>query len=201
MNDRQSIRQHIRYLRKNLSTELQRTEAVRLLERLQNIERVKSSKNIGVYLANDGELDLTPFIHWCWENNIKTYLPVIHPFCKGHLLFLNFHLTSNMVTNKYGIKEPKLNVTDVIPVNQLDAILAPLVAFDEKGNRLGMGGGYYDRTLATWYNNRNTCNKPYPIGLAHDCQKIENIPIERWDIPLPEIITPSQHFHFFNSNT
>jgi len=57
-----------------------------------------------------------------------------------------------------------------------------------------MGGGYYDRTLAKWFKNQKA--KPHPIGLAHTCQKIQGIPSEHWDIPLPEIITPNQHFKF-----
>jgi 5-formyltetrahydrofolate cyclo-ligase len=68
------------------------------------------------------------------------------------------------------------------------------VAFDETGARLGMGGGFYDRTLTHWQK-INT----YPIGIAHDCQRVESVPIESWDIPLPEIITPNNHYNFLNN--
>jgi 5-formyltetrahydrofolate cyclo-ligase len=94
-----------------------------------------------------------------------------------------------MTYNKFGILEPKLDQTLVKPVKELDLICTPLVAFDSHGHRLGMGGGYYDRTLAHWF---KTGEGAQPMGLAHDCQHVEQLPTEAWDIPLPKIITPSQ---------
>ena len=103
-----------------------------------------------------------------------------------------------MKINQYGISEPKLDVTAIKQVDNIDIMFTPLVAFDNKGNRLGMGGGFYDRTLARWHKEfqTNKSTKPYPIGLAHDCQHLPEIPSELWDIPLPEIITPNQHYKF-----
>ena len=196
MKTRQQFRQELRAKRKSLSKHLQQTEAEKLKSLLIKEKRVQNAKHIGVYLSNDGELDLFPFIAWCWKHNIKTYLPVIHPFCKGHLLFLHYQQASKMVINKYGISEPKLDVSQVLPIQSIDILFTPLVAFDEKGNRLGMGGGYYDRTLAQWYGKKDITAKPHPIGLAHSCQQVESVPSESWDIPLPEIITPNQHFRF-----
>ena len=77
----------------------------------------------------------------------------------------------------------------IIPTNQLDIICTPLVAFDKQGHRLGMGGGYYDRTLAPWFHYKSG---PKPIGLAHSCQEVEQLPVESWDVPLPKIVTPKQ---------
>jgi 5-formyltetrahydrofolate cyclo-ligase len=61
-----------------------------------------------------------------------------------------------------------------------------------------MGGGFYDRTLARWFDEyqTNKSTKPYPIGLAHDCQFVSEVPCELWDIPLPEIITPKRRYTF-----
>jgi len=52
-----------------------------------------------------------------------------------------------------------------------------------------MGGGYYDRTLSKWF---ETGKGALPVGLAHDCQQVERLPTESWDIPLPKIVTPSK---------
>tara|TARA_R110001583_G_scaffold25250_3_gene91538 strand:+ start:5234 stop:5827 length:594 start_codon:yes stop_codon:yes gene_type:complete len=187
---RDHIRQKIRLARRSLSAEQQSIDAEKLLARLIKLDKVQQSTHIAISLAFDGEIQTQPFIEWCWENNKKVHLPVIHPFNKGHLLFLHYHSETEMVTNQYGIKEPKLNQQLICPVNKLDIIFTPLVAFDVQGNRIGMGGGYYDRTLAPWFNHKTG---PYPIGLAHDCQQVEQLPIASWDVPLPEIITPSKH--------
>lgn len=190
-NARTSIRQILRTKRKALTTTFQ-IEASELLKlRLLNHPRVQSAKTIALYLANDGELDPMLFINWCWQQGKQVYLPVLHPFCSGHLLFLLFEKNSFMVKNQYGINEPKLDVTKVCPLEQLDVLCTPLVAFDRSGARLGMGGGFYDRTLVNWKKNQY-----YPIGIAHDCQQVDVVPVEYWDIPLPEIITPTQNHQF-----
>lgn len=207
---RTKLRAEIRQQRSLLTDEFQQHAAQSLVEQLTDHCILKTAKNIAIYLANDSELDPVLLITWCWQQNINTYLPVIHPFNKGQLLFLHYHKSSKMQLNRYGILEPKLNVNDVLPTSKLDVIFTPLVAFSKSGQRLGMGGGYYDRTLATWFAQtknaqqstkksstvKNIIVKPYPIGLAHDCQRVDNIPTEHWDIPLPEIITPTQKIKF-----
>jgi len=191
MNSRATLRKTIRTRRKELSKDIQQQASKLLVERLSNHQKIQSSQTIALYLTNDGELDPMLFIEWCWQQGKQIYLPVIHPFCAGHLLFLLFEDSSVMVKNNFGIFEPKLEVKKVCPLEQLDVLCTPLVAFDNSGARLGMGGGFYDRTLANWQQ-----YQVYPIGLAHDCQQVDAIPVEHWDIPLPEIITPTRDFRF-----
>ncbi|PCI53051.1 MAG: 5-formyltetrahydrofolate cyclo-ligase [Gammaproteobacteria bacterium] len=199
-NTSKSIRQILRTKRKALTTAFQQTAAEALLLRLKNDIVIKEAKYIALYLANNGELDLQPFIRWCWQQNKHIYLPIVHPFAKGHLLFLRYEHNSTMVINRYNIEEPKLDVRGIKPIQQLDIMLTPLVAFDSTGARIGMGGGYYDRTLAKWYehyrlNKESAQDKHYSlsiIGVAHDCQQITKVPHETWDIPLPKIMTPTR---------
>jgi len=190
-NTRLSIRQIVRTKRKALTTSFQQEASELLKLRLVNHPRIQSAKKIALYLANDGELDPMLFIDWCWQQGKQIYLPVLHPFCSGHLLFLLFEKNSSMVKNCYGISEPRLEVANVCPLDQLDVLCTPLVAFDRSGARLGMGGGFYDRTLVDWQ-----ARQMYPMGLAHDCQQVNAVPVECWDIPLPEIITPTQSYQF-----
>ena len=187
MNLRNNLRKSIREKRQLILPNVQQTLSESLKARLISHKDIQTAKHIALYLANDGELDPMPFIKWCWSKGIKIYLPVIHPFSKGNLLFLAFEETTTMIKNRYGISEPKLDVTKVCPVHQLDIIFTPLVAFDNSGARLGMGGGFYDRTLASCKNEDIGI-----IGLAHDCQEVAKVPVELWDIPLPEIITPTR---------
>ena len=189
---RSQIRDLIRTRRQSINEADQKEAASALLMQLTSHTKIQQAKSIAIYLARDGELDGSPFIRWCWQQNKAVYLPVIHPFSKGHLLFLKYQQDTTMLKSNYGINEPKLDVRLIRPVKEIDVMLTPLVAFDSTGNRLGMGGGFYDRTLSHWYEQNQIGNstKPYPIGIAHDCQQVEQLPIQHWDIPLPEIITP-----------
>ena len=131
-------------------------------------------------------------------------LPVLHPVCKGHLLFLFYSSHTALVKNKYKIKEPALSCQNVLPTSQCDVILMPLVGFDIKGNRLGMGGGYYDRTLAFTRTKRHSQdqlspNNPKLVGIAHDIQKVKSLPIAPWDVPLDAIVTPTRTLIFNNT--
>ncbi|RQW63759.1 5-formyltetrahydrofolate cyclo-ligase [Vibrio viridaestus] len=185
---RQEFRQHIRKQRRDLSASEQLLASRNLIQQCTQLTEVENGQHFALYLSTDGELDTHPLIEWMWNNNKSIYLPVIHPFSKGQLLFLKYQKDTEMVSNRYGILEPRLKKDDIIPVNQLDIIFTPLVGFDRRGHRLGMGGGYYDRTLEPWF---NTGQGAIPIGLAHDCQFVDELPIESWDIPLPKIVTPT----------
>jgi len=191
---RAEIRQLVRQRRQSLSLLEQQTSSQNLLKKLICHKKIQHAKSIAIYLARDGELNGEAFIHWCWENNKEVYLPVIHPFTKGHLLFLRYQAQTEMKISAFGTNDPKLDVRLIKPTKDIDVILTPLVAFDVLGNRLGMGGGFYDRTLANLPqdNKIRKNSSPYVIGIAHDCQQIEQLPIELWDIPLKEIITPTQ---------
>ncbi len=126
---------------------------------------VVMANTVALFLSFDGELDTQPLIDQLWRAGKKVYLPVLHPFSRGNLLFLHYHPHSELVVNRLKITEPKLDVRDVLPLSELDVLITPLVAFDEQGQRLGMGGGFYDRTLQNW--------QQYglqPVGYAHDCR-------------------------------
>ncbi|MFD1090744.1 5-formyltetrahydrofolate cyclo-ligase [Providencia vermicola] len=184
---RQKIRQTIRQARRQLTLEQQKIAAEHAkLNALQH-PKIALAKNIALFLSFDGEINTQPLIDALWQQNKQVYLPVLHPFSAHHLLFLHYRPDSQLVKNRFNIAEPPLDVRDVLPPEQLDVMLIPLVAFDSQGQRLGMGGGFYDRTLANWQKSGF-----YPIGLAHDCQHVEQLPVAHWDIPLPEIITPKK---------
>ncbi|MNH03854.1 5-formyltetrahydrofolate cyclo-ligase family protein [compost metagenome] len=192
-DERQSLRQLIRQRRKSLSQAEQQAAAQQLVLRFQQHTEILAARRIALYLANDGELDPLPTIHWLWAQQKEVFLPVLHPFTPGHLLFQRYTPTSPMTHNRYGIAEPELDMLQVVPHSTLDLICTPLVAFDAEGNRLGMGGGYYDRTLACWHEHGLG---PRPLGLAHDCQQVESVPQAQWDVPLPQIITPARCWRF-----
>lgn len=184
---RQQIRQQIRQRRRALTPEQQTQFALQAADRMMAYTPVLLAQTVAVFLSFDGELDTRPLIDQLWRAGKRVYLPVLHPFSPGNLLFLHYHPSSDLVVNRLKIREPKLDVRDVLALSRLDVLVTPLVAFDAAGQRLGMGGGFYDRTLQNWRRHRLQ-----PVGYAHDCQQVDALPTEQWDIPLPAVITPSK---------
>jgi len=176
---RLQIRQHIRKIRRNL-TALQQAQAAQSVtaQALQLIDR-HHAQNIALYLSFDGEISTRLLIESLLQQGKHVYLPVLHPFCSGHLLFLHYLPTTPMVKNRFGVLEPQLDVRNILPIDKFDIVFTPLVAFDKQGNRLGMGGGFYDRTLQHWQQ-----RSFIPVGLAYHCQEVDELPIESWDMPL-----------------
>ena len=193
---RQQLRQQIRQLRLQLSPATQQLAATALVTQALSLAQLASSQHIALYLANDAELDTFPLIQALWQLGKQVYLPVLHPFSAGYLLFVQYQQDTLLYPNKFGIPEPLPACHRLRPVNQLDIIFTPLVAFDAAGNRLGMGGGFYDRTLAQLPPDSH-CQV---IGLAHSCQQVNAVPSQAWDIPLKQIITPDHCFDFRRAN-
>ncbi len=188
---RQLIRKQIRQARQQLSIVEQQVAALALAEQFLKLPELLNSQHIAVYLHNDGEIATAELINSLWQLGKSVYLPVLHPFTSGYLLFQRYQPNTMLASNKYGIAEPILSCKDIKVVAELDLILTPLVAFDAQGQRMGMGGGFYDRTFA-----KQPLAQQRLIGLAHDCQKVANIPTAAWDVPLPMVLTPSAVYRF-----
>ncbi|WP_025902724.1 5-formyltetrahydrofolate cyclo-ligase [Tatumella sp. UCD-D_suzukii] len=186
-SERQQIRAQIRRQRQALSPQQQQQAAQQVAERALSLPLLAQARNVALFLSFDGELDTRPLISRLWQRGQQVYLPVLHPFSTGQLLFIRYLPDTPLNPNRYGIPEPSLNLTELAPLDTLDIILVPLVAFDARGQRLGMGGGFYDRTLQHWQQ-----HGVLPAGLAHCCQQVPALPTEQWDIPLPVIITPEK---------
>ncbi len=177
------LRQQMRKTRKNLTALSQQQAEQKITQQALALIEQQKAQNIAVYLSFDGEISTQLLINKLWDLGKNVYLPVLHPFAKGHLLFLAYQPDTPMKQHHFGMLEPVLDVQKVIPTSKLDIIFTPLVAFDKQGNRLGMGGGFYDRTLANWQ------QKSFiPVGLAHACQQVEELPMESWDMSLFKIL-------------
>lgn len=184
---RKQLRQQLRNNRKALSQKQQTLASEALKHKC--IEFAEQYSKFALYLHNDGEINPALAIEALWNLNKTVCLPVMHSFRKGYLNFQVYQRDMVLPPNHYGIPEPQLSAPHTIAVSDIDVLFMPLVGFDKKGNRLGMGGGYYDRTLNRILNQQN---RPILIGLAHDCQQVDALPIESWDVPLDIILTPTQ---------
>lgn len=150
------------------------------------------ARRIAAYWPADGELDPRPLLKDALEDGKAVYLPVlsrrIGERSRIKLSFVRWIAGETMRPNRFGIPEPTRRGRHIRPARHLDLILVPLVGFDSACNRIGMGGGYYDRTLA-YLKARRFWRRPRLIGLAHECQRIEEIEPRTWDIPLDAVVT------------
>lgn len=180
---RQLLRQRLKQQRLQLSSFKRRNAALRLARHLARHPRIHAARRIALYVGYQGELDPWRF-HHLWSHHKRLYLPVLY---KDHSRCLHFVEAGNRWTrNRFGISEPAYSTKAACPLGQLDVVLMPLVAFNAKGERLGMGGGFYDRTLAlqpSW------SRQPYLLGIGYRFQQVDTLPVAPWDKPVSAIIT------------
>jgi len=191
VNNRSALRQQLRQRRRQLSKPQQRRASELLCKRLKSQPLFIRSRHIALYLPNDGEIDPTPLIRAAWKLGKRCYLPVLQPGQENRLWFIRYDATTPLIKNRYGIDQPRAHYRQSFPAKRLDLVLMPLVGFDSNGGRLGMGGGFYDRTFAfkKLITAQNSSCAPYLLGLAHECQQAEQLTLANWDIPLSAIAT------------
>jgi len=191
---RTELRKHLRRKRRSLSFEQQQQASEQLALNLLKHPDLHRARHIGIYLANDGEIDPHLYIDLARRKGIHFYLPILHPVYPGKLVFSPYFDGIRLSANRFGIPEPPFPRSRRRPAWALDAVLFPLVGFDENGGRLGMGGGFYDRTFA--FSRIRPGMAPKLIGLAHDFQKVRELPIEPWDVPLHGVVTDKGRYRF-----
>ena len=187
-----SLRKQLRKQRRSLNLWEQRQAEQQVLQRLIRLSYFQRSQHIGVYLHAFGEIHTQKLIHYCFSHQKHVYLPMI---CNMNQQLVWVEITRNQYCNQrfshhpLGMKEPMASRGQ--HVAHLDLLILPLLACDHFGTRIGMGGGFYDKTLAT------APTKPYRLGLAHDFQLInETLKRESWDQPLDALLTPSHLLRF-----
>lgn len=190
--NRAALRREMRQRRRSLSLSEQKRAARDLKSRVLALPEFLRAKRIALYLPNDGEIDPSMLIEQARAMGKTCYLPVLQPLAENRLWFVRYDHSTPMTHNRFGIPEPRLKGFADKKRNRcrpedLDLVLFPLVAFDDAGGRMGMGGGFYDRTFA--FTRHRRFAKPALMGLAHECQKVDNLPIADWDIPLQGVIS------------
>ena len=157
-----------------------RTDASRrIAERFLNSRHFLNCSTLACYLATWDEVDTNSIIERAWRAKKRVFAPVIGT--RGEMMFRRLLPETTLVRSRFGLWEPVSGLQ--IDPSDLDVVVTPLVAFDSKYNRIGMGGGYFDRTFA-FLRGRRSWLRPKLIGLAFDCQKVEKISPKPWDIRL-----------------
>ena len=175
-----ALRNTIKQVRSKMSTAYRAKFSNHICTRIRTLEQYRKAKTLALYCAVNGEIDLASL----WGS-----APLQGKFC--YFPALNDNLTLSFLpatpitpfkNNKYGIPEPDVSFDEAIPVEELDLVIMPLVAFDMRCTRLGMGAGYYDRTLEK--------KRPkHLFGVGFQFQLVDFIDPQPWDIPLDAVIT------------
>ena len=172
MGEKDLLRRSYRAARRALSAEDQCEHALAVADEV--MRRLDDGATVAAYLARDGEVDLAQVIEACWRRGIVVAVPVLSG---REMRFAEHRRDMPLQRNRFGIAEPAQRelVTPTV-------VLAPLVAFDGRGRRLGMGGGYYDRFFAATSGTAR-------IGIAHECQRAPALPATSSDVSLTAVVT------------
>jgi len=149
---------------------------------------LRGAKRVALYVAADGEPDVWTLLERMPARGRRWYLPVLRGHAPGRLWFVRHRPGEPLRPNRFGIPEPVRRRRHIQPVHALDLVLVPLVGFDARCNRLGMGAGFYDRSLAPLRRRRHW-HRPLLVGIAHDCQRVEQLQPQPWDVPLDAVVT------------
>jgi len=191
MNTKDSLRKEISLKRKNLSKKERLDSEESLVQLWESVGDSYKKNKVALYWPINGEVATNALISYFFSNGSKCFLPVISNNEENKLIdFALFEEQSRLVKNRFGIPEP--NKSKIIDLNQLDIIFLPCVCFDSRGNRIGMGGGFYDKTLS--YLSKK--EKTKLIILAYDFQEVESCLPESHDIKADACLTPNQYLNF-----
>ena len=193
----QAQRRELRAARRRLRPCQHHRHAASVARRIARHRLFSGARSIVFYWPSDGELDPRPLLNNAHQRGKSCYLPVLKPRTTywgwGKLWFARYRPGDRLRPNRFGIPEPVAHGRRLrLPWN-LDLLLMPLVGFDADCHRIGMGGGFYDRTLA-YLGQRCAWRRPRLIGIAHDCQRVARIESRPWDI-VPDMVVTARRIY------
>jgi 5-formyltetrahydrofolate cyclo-ligase len=178
------LRQRNRKLRAQLSEDELELAAVAVCKRICALAEFKTAQHIAAYFAVNGEIGLAPVIDRALSQGKQIYLPNLD---QKTLRFSPYDHAQKMRINRYKLPEPDVADDEMLNPSDLDLVLVPLVVFDAARNRIGMGGGFYDRSFA--FRKASDNHSPLLIGIAHELQKVDQLVPEEWDVALDMVVT------------
>ena len=186
---RNLLRQEILAKRRQLTAKESAQAGLSILKTIMQMNVFKRTVNVASYISLSGEL-CTQDMNEYFMTRHHLCLPYMVTGQKGKMDFYSFKKGDELVENRFHILEPKNQPENLVLEDKIDVIVVPLVAFDNKGNRMGMGGGYYDRMLKKV---RKDC---LVIGVAYELQQVDELLVEEWDMPMDIVITEKNCYEF-----
>lgn len=197
--DRKSFRKQLRELRREIPNAYRQQASLRIAQQVAELDPWAKARTVAGFLPFDGEIDPLPLMDRALMEGRRVYVPIIVQ--KGQpLKFAPWTRQSKLQPNRSGILEPAVAVEELVDGSELDLVLVPLVGFDAEGNRIGVGGGFYDRTFAFRNGSpsgqsagdevtQRSESSPALIGIAFETQRVESIQAEPWDVRLDWVVT------------
>jgi 5-formyltetrahydrofolate cyclo-ligase len=191
MHDIDLLRKRVHEMRVELEPAARDRACAAIVARIRKLPAFRQARHIAAYWPVQGEVDLSTLRQA--GHDALFYLPVVHPTESRPLRFARVDADTQFKNNRFGIPEPDPASAAFCPACDLDLVLAPLVAFDTAGHRIGMGAGFYDRTFS-FLRAPSPPARPRLIGVGYEFQRIENIEPRSWDVPLDGVVSENAIF-------
>ncbi len=186
----QQLRQQLRRQRTGQPLAQQQALSAQMVQHLRRSSAWRKARHIALYLPVRGEADPRTLRQYALPHQ-RFYLPVLAPCRRGELWFVRWDNHTRFRLNRFRIPEPIANAAQQRAARALDLIITPLVGFDTTGTRMGMGGGFYDRTFAFKRIQRPYRQRPLLVGYAFAFQQVNNLKRQPWDVVLDAAVTES----------
>jgi 5-formyltetrahydrofolate cyclo-ligase len=184
-----ALRAQMRERRAGLNAAERMAAANGVAASLEQLPEFLVDRRIGGYWAVGGEVPLLAAVARLNARGQQYYLPIVGD--DRRLRFAPLKPNADMRVNRYGIPEPEHAVADLLAPQDIDLVLLPLTAFDRCGRRLGMGGGYYDRSFA-FLRDVSRPAPPLLVGIGYAFQEVATLPAQDWDVALDFIATEKE---------
>lgn len=185
---RDQLRRDMRAARRRIAPSARVNAARRIAAMADRANLLRPGTRVAVYHAYGHEADALPLTKRAWRRGCQVFLPVITHRRASRMEFFRFEPHTQLRRNAFGIPEPDASTAKRIPARHLDIIFMPLVAFDDRGWRLGSGAGFYDRCVHHLRPARRW-RRPKLIGIAYAQQHVDRLAASPWDIPMDAVIT------------
>ena len=183
-----AARRRLRRLRLELDRDERAAAERDILLELERLRVFRRGAHVALYLPMTGEVDLRPCLERASLRGATVFVPRISSRRRGRMSFVRWTPGAAQRRNAFGILEPAGTIRPT-PVALLDVVVVPVVGFDRRGNRLGMGAGFYDRALRPRLDRTQRFRRPRLIGIAYSLQQVDRLEPAAWDVALDLVVT------------
>jgi 5-formyltetrahydrofolate cyclo-ligase len=177
------LRREIRAKRRAIPAAVRAQADQAIHAHIRSLPEYRRARRVALFLAFDGEPSLAPLVEAARRYRKQLYVPVLRGMT---MTFAELVPGTTLAANFFGIMEPKVGRR--IDARKLDLVLTPLVAFDDRGVRIGVGRGYYDRAFK-FLLHRTHWRRPKLLGVAYELQRVAALTPSSWDVPLWGVVT------------